>query len=75
MERFFSSLKSEWIRDKIFQSHEAATSAIFEYIETFYNPKRRHAALGYQSPIQYENNMKRQQTLAAYFLGSTVHYE
>ena len=65
MERFFSSLKSEWLRDKIFSTHEAATSAIFEYIETFYNPKRRHAALGYQSPIQYENNMKLQQSLAA----------
>ena len=65
MERFFSSLKSEWLRDKIFSTHEAATSAIFEYIETFYNPKRRHAALGYQSPIQYENNMKLQQPLAA----------
>ncbi len=65
MERFFSSLKSEWLRDKIFPTHEAATSAIFEYIETFYNPKRRHAALGYQSPIQYENDMKLQQPLAA----------
>ena len=65
MERFFSSLKSEWLRDKIFPTHEAATTAIFEYIETFYNPRRRHQALGYQSPIQYENNMKLQQTLAA----------
>jgi transposase InsO family protein len=65
MERFFSSLKSEWLRDKIFQSHEVATSAIFGHIETFYNPKRRHAALGYQSPIQYENNLKLQQPLAA----------
>jgi putative transposase len=65
MERFFSSLKSEWLRDKIFPTHEAATTAIFEYIETFNTPTRRHAALGYHSPIQYENNMKLQQTLAA----------
>ena len=65
MERFFSSLKSEWLRDKIFPTHEAATSAIFEYLETFYNPRRRHAALGYQSPIHYGNNMKLQQDLAA----------
>ena len=65
MERFFSSLKSEWLRDKMFPTHEAATTAIFEYLETFYNPKRRHQTLGYQSPIQYENNMKLQQTLAA----------
>ena len=65
MERFFSSLKSEWLRDRVFPTHEAATTAIFEYIETFYNPKRRHQALGYQSPIQYENDMKPQRTLAA----------
>ena len=65
MERFFSSLKSEWLRDRIFPTHETAASAIFEYIETFYNPKRRHADLGYQSPINYENSMKPQQTLAA----------
>jgi putative transposase len=65
MERFFSSLKSEWLKGRIFKNHEAATTAIFEYIETFYNPKRRHQALGYQSPIQYENNMKLHQTLAA----------
>ena len=65
MERFFSSLKSEWLRDKMFPTHEAATTAIFEYIETFYNPKRRHQTLDYQSPIHYENNMKLQQTLAA----------
>ena len=65
MERFFSSLKSEWLRDKIFPTHQAATTAIFEYIETFYNSKRRHQALGYQSPTNYENNTKPQQTLAA----------
>ena len=65
MERFFSSLKSEWLRDKIFTTREAATTAIFEYIETFYNPRRRHQALGYQSPINYENNMNPHQTLAA----------
>jgi putative transposase len=65
MERFFRNLKSEWLCDKIFPTHKAATSAIFEYIETFYKPKRRHAALGYKSPIQYENNMKLQQILAA----------
>ncbi|MBL4653822.1 MAG: IS3 family transposase [Flavobacteriales bacterium] len=65
MERFFSSLKSEWLRDKIFSTHQAATSAIFDYIETFYNSRRRHAALGYLSPMQYESNMKQLQTLAA----------
>ena len=65
MERFFSSLKSEWICDTIYKNHQEATTAIFEYIETFYNPKRRHAALGYKTPIQYENQLKQHNTLAA----------
>ena len=62
--RFFRSLKSEWLRDKIFPIREAATTSIFEDIETFYNPKRRHQALGYSSPINYENNMNPHQTRA-----------
>lgn len=65
MERFFSSLKSEWICDTVYKNHQEATTAIFEYIETFYNPKRRHAALGYKTPIQYENQLKQHNTLAA----------
>jgi transposase InsO family protein len=54
MERFFGSLKGEWIGDTIYKNHEEATMAIFEYIEMFYNTKRRHAALGYKTPAQYE---------------------
>jgi len=37
-----------------FNSITAAKSAIFEYIEVFYNQKRRHSALGYLSPVEYE---------------------
>jgi len=65
MERFFSSLKSEWIGDTIYRNHEEANTAIFEYIETFYNTKRRHATLGYKTPAQYENEMKQHDKLAA----------
>jgi len=54
MERFFGSLKSEWIEDTIYPDRKTATTAIFEYIELFYNTKRRHAALDYKTPIQYE---------------------
>jgi putative transposase len=54
IERFFKSLKGEWIGDTIYISHEAANAAVFGYIEMFYNTKRRHAALGYKSPRQFE---------------------
>jgi putative transposase len=54
MESFWSTLKTEWLHHKNFPSHQAARLAIFDYIETFYNPKRLHSALGYQSPVDFE---------------------
>ena len=54
MESFFSRLKVELIYAECFDSIAAAKSAIFEYIEVFYNRKRRHSALGYLSPVEYE---------------------
>ena len=54
MESFWSTLKTEWLHQKTFQSRQQAHSAIFDYIETFYNPKRLHSALGYQSPVDFE---------------------
>ena len=54
MESFWSSLKTEWLHQKNFQTHQEARSAIFDYIETFYNPKRLHSALGYHSPVDFE---------------------
>ncbi|TNE52541.1 MAG: IS3 family transposase [Sphingomonadales bacterium] len=54
MESFFSRLKVELIYAESFESIAAAKSAIFEYIEVFYNRKRRHSALGYLSPVEYE---------------------
>ena len=54
MESFFSRLKVELIYPKNYQSIEEAKSGIFEYIEIFYNRKRRHSAIGYVSPTEYE---------------------
>lgn len=54
MERFFASLKTEWLGDTLFEGLSHAHSAIFEYIETFYNTTRRHAALEYLTPAHYE---------------------
>lgn len=54
MESFWSTLKTEWLHHRNFQNHAEAKLAIFDYIETFYNPKRLHSALGYQSPVDFE---------------------
>jgi putative transposase len=53
-ERFFKSLKEELVNHADFATHETAKAAIFEYIEVFYNRQRRHSALGYISPMEFE---------------------
>jgi putative transposase len=54
MESFFSSLKTERTARKTYRTRDAARADVFDYIERFYNPKRRHSKLGYLSPIQFE---------------------
>ena len=53
-ESFFSTLKTELVGDRIYSSREAATTAIREYVDKFYNTIRRHSYLGYVSPIEFE---------------------
>jgi putative transposase len=57
MESFWSTLKSELIHDQHFDDLPQARLAIFEYIEAFYNRKRLHSALGYQSPVEFEQQL------------------
>lgn len=54
MESFFSSLKIERCDRKTYRTRDEARADIFDYIERFYNPKRRHSTLGYLSPVDYE---------------------
>jgi putative transposase len=54
MESFFSSLKAERISKKVYRSRAQAKADVFDYIECFYNPTRRHSTLGYLSPIDFE---------------------
>lgn len=54
MESFFSSLKTERIGKKVYRTRGQAKADVFDYIECFYNPTRRHSTLGYLSPIDFE---------------------
>ena len=53
-ESFFSTLEFELLMRYDFVTRTDARRAIFRFIETWYNPKRRHSTLGYVSPAQYE---------------------
>ncbi len=55
-ESFFATLECELLQRQTFRTHAQARSAIFDYIEGFYNPHRRHSALGYRSPADYERS-------------------
>lgn len=65
MERFFCSLKTEWTNHTRYRTREEARQSIFEYIELFYNRKRRHEALGYASPEDFEEAFKGKRRCAA----------
>jgi putative transposase len=54
MESFFSSLKTQRIARKKYRTREDAKADVFDYIECFYNAKRRHSAIGYMSPVEFE---------------------
>lgn len=53
-ESFFSTLEAELLARRRFASQAEARMACFSYIEGFYNPVRLHSALGYKSPMTYE---------------------
>jgi len=63
MESFFATLKAE-LPFSVFDSHAAARSAVFDYIERFYNRQRLHSTLGYRSPVAYEHQHLEQATAA-----------
>jgi putative transposase len=55
-ESFFATLECELIERRSFRTKAEARMAIFNFIESFYNPRRRHSALDYESPVNYERN-------------------
>ena len=65
VESFFGNLKAEWVKEKIYETFEDGKKDIFNYIEVFYNRKRRHKTLGYVSPVVYEEMHEMKQERAA----------
>jgi putative transposase len=57
MESFFHTLKAELVDHANYRSREQARQSIFEYIEVFYNRRRRHSAIGYKSPEEFETSL------------------
>src|SRR5262249_4439187 len=55
MESFFSSLKTERTARTLYRTRDEAKADVFDYIERFYNPKRRHSRIGYMSPMEFES--------------------
>ncbi len=56
-ESFFATLECELLDRRPFESQAEASMAIFEFIEGWYNPHRRHSSIGYLSPVNYERRI------------------
>lgn len=56
IESFYSTLKKELIKKQVYKTLNQAKSDIFQYIETFYNTKRKHSYIGFLNPIDFENH-------------------
>jgi putative transposase len=54
MESFFSTLKVERVHRSVYQTREQAKADVFDYVERFYNPYRRHSTIGFVSPSDFE---------------------
>jgi putative transposase len=69
-ESFFASLERELLNRRRFKTQAQAKMAVFEWIEGWYNPHRRHSSLGYRSPVNYERAHQRssQETKSFYRL-------
>src|SRR5271169_3707343 len=58
LKREVIKLKAERTARKTYRTRDEAKADVFDYIERFYNPKRRHSTIGYNSPAEFERQMK-----------------
>jgi putative transposase len=61
-ESFFATLECELIDRSVFHNHGEARLAVFDFVECFYNPRRRHSSIDYLSPVAYERRWREQQS-------------
>lgn len=54
MESFFHSMKTELVHHEDYRTRSDATASLFEYVELFYNRRRKHSHIDYQSPVEFE---------------------
>lgn len=59
VQEFFATLECELLDRTSFRDHDEARTAIFDFIEGWYNTRRRHSSIGYNSPVQFERNQVR----------------
>ena len=64
IESVISTIKNELVNRSRFKTRDQARLAVFDYIETFYNPRRLHSSLGHRSPDDYERIRLTQATTA-----------
>lgn len=64
MESFFHTLKVERVLSQNYHSQKEAQTDLFEYIEIFYNRKRRHSSLGYVSPVEFEETILKESLIS-----------
>jgi len=57
-ESFFASLECELLDQSSFRNHAEAKGELFRYIEAWYNTQRRHSAIGYRSPVNFEKSCR-----------------
>ena len=69
-ESFFATLECELLDRYTFRTIAEARRAVFEFIEGWYNPHRRHSAIGYKSPINYERAHARSAISASHFMST-----
>ncbi len=70
-ESFFATLECELIERRSFRSKAEAKAAVFSYIEGWYNPRRRHSALSYHSPVEFERRVVAEACQATEINGET----